>query len=56
MSKLAAKDSSRDIAESEAGGDSKATSNGKPTEPPPILKYIKTQVKLLSSYSTFGHI
>lgn len=46
LSKLASKDSSRDIAESEAGQDaSKSSNDEKPLEPPPILKYIKTQVK-----------
>lgn len=46
MSKLASKDSSRDIAESETDKDAKSNGNVKPSEPPPILKYIKTQVKL----------
>ncbi|KAL1497693.1 hypothetical protein ABEB36_008611 [Hypothenemus hampei] len=46
-SKLASKDSSRDIAESDGGnGTGKHSDNVKrPTEPPPILKYIQTQVK-----------
>ncbi|CAH0559503.1 unnamed protein product [Brassicogethes aeneus] len=45
MSKLG-KDSSRDIADSEAGTDSsKPTKEGKPKDPPPILKYIKGQIK-----------
>ncbi|XP_015837453.1 protein unc-80 homolog isoform X13 [Tribolium castaneum] len=46
LSKLASKDSCRDIAESETGQDSSKSNNDeKPSEPPPILKYIKTQVK-----------
>ncbi|RZC42316.1 unc-80 -like protein, partial [Asbolus verrucosus] len=46
LSKLASKDSSRDIADSDTGHDpSKSNDDGKPSEPPPILKYIKTQVK-----------
>ncbi|CAG9815242.1 unnamed protein product [Phaedon cochleariae] len=45
MGKLSSKDSSRDIAESDTVYDSKTSSERKPTEPPPILKYIKTQVK-----------
>ncbi|KAJ8932970.1 hypothetical protein NQ314_014301 [Rhamnusium bicolor] len=45
MSKLASKDSSRDIADSDTPCDSKNSSDGKPVEPPSILKYIKTQVK-----------
>lgn len=45
MSKLASKDSSRDIAESETDKDTKTNGEAKPNEPPPILKYIKTQVK-----------
>lgn len=44
MSKLASKDSSRDIAESETDKDAKTNGDAKPSEPPPILKYIKTQV------------
>lgn len=45
MSKLASKDSSRDIADSDIGGDpSKQSNDGKPKEPPAILKYIKSQV------------
>ncbi|KAG5895326.1 hypothetical protein JTB14_000598 [Gonioctena quinquepunctata] len=39
------KESSRDIAESDAGYDAKSTSGKKLLEPTPILKYIKTQVK-----------
>lgn len=47
MGKLASKDSSRDIAESETDKDStKIASDGKPKETPQILKYIKTQVLL----------
>ncbi|KAJ8917160.1 hypothetical protein NQ315_012652 [Exocentrus adspersus] len=45
MSKLASKESSRDIADSDTAGDSKSAGDGKPTETPPILKYIKSQVK-----------
>lgn len=46
MSKLASKDSSRDIADSDTDKDTtKSTTDGKPKETPPILKYIKTQVK-----------
>lgn len=46
LSKLASKESSRDIADSDTGHDpSKSTNDSKPLEPPPILKYIKTQVK-----------
>ncbi|KAF7271721.1 hypothetical protein GWI33_015431 [Rhynchophorus ferrugineus] len=45
-SKLASKDSSRDIADSDGGnGSSKNANDGKPTEIPAILKYIQTQVK-----------
>ncbi|XP_066154738.1 protein unc-80 homolog isoform X3 [Euwallacea fornicatus] len=45
-SKLASKDSSRDIADSDGGnGSSKHVDDSKPSEPPPILKYIQTQVK-----------
>lgn len=45
-SKLASKESSRDIADSETGQEtSKSSNDSKPMEPPPILKYIKTQVK-----------
>ncbi|XP_050309913.1 protein unc-80 homolog isoform X2 [Anthonomus grandis grandis] len=45
-SKLASKDSSRDIADSEGGnGSSKQMDDSKPSEPPLILKYIQTQVK-----------
>lgn len=44
-SKLASKESSRDIAESDGGnGSSRHTDDTKPTECPPILKYIQTQV------------
>lgn len=43
MSKL--KDSTRDIAESDTDKDnSKSTAESTPKDPPPILKYIKTQV------------
>ncbi|XP_049820328.1 protein unc-80 homolog isoform X2 [Aethina tumida] len=46
MSKLASKDSSRDIADSDIGADpSKQSNDGKPKEPPAILKYIKSQIK-----------
>lgn len=46
MGKLASKDSSRDIADSDTDKDStKITSDRKPKETPPILKYIKTQVR-----------
>lgn len=45
MSKLASKDSSRDIAESETDKDVKTNGEAKPGETPPILKYIKTQVR-----------
>lgn len=44
MSKLASKDSSRDIAESETDKEVKANVDAKPIEPPPILKYLKTHV------------
>lgn len=45
-SKLASKESSRDIAESDGGnGSSRNTDDAKPTECPPILKYLQTQVK-----------
>ncbi|XP_050510714.1 protein unc-80 homolog isoform X5 [Diabrotica virgifera virgifera] len=45
MGKLFSKDSSRDIADSDTGAESKISSDKKPEEPPPILKYLKTQVK-----------
>ncbi|XP_030758641.1 protein unc-80 homolog isoform X4 [Sitophilus oryzae] len=45
-SKLASKDSSRDIADSDGGNScSKNVDDGRPTEAPPILKYIQSQVK-----------
>ncbi|ERL86704.1 hypothetical protein D910_04110 [Dendroctonus ponderosae] len=45
-SKLASKDSSRDIADSDGGnGSSKTIDDSKPLESPPILKYIQTQIK-----------
>ncbi|CAH1135888.1 unnamed protein product [Ceutorhynchus assimilis] len=47
-SKLASKDSSRDIADSDGGNNGSSTKTNdenKPTEPPAILKYIQTQVK-----------
>lgn len=48
MSKLTSKDSSRDIADSDTDKDSsKNGGDERPEEPPPILKYIKTQVQLL---------
>ncbi|CAH1139308.1 unnamed protein product [Phyllotreta striolata] len=45
LGKMFCKDSSRDIADSDLGSDAKQTSEKKPETPPPILKYIKTQVK-----------
>lgn len=57
MSKLASKDSSRDIAESDADKDStKIASDGKPKETPQILKYIKTQVPISSQLGTDSFI
>lgn len=45
MSKLASKDSSRDIIDSDTDRDTnKSSVNAKPKEVPAILKYIKTQV------------
>lgn len=45
LNKLASKDSSRDIADSDTDkSTTKITSDSKPKEVPPILKYIKTQV------------
>ncbi|XP_060527222.1 protein unc-80 homolog isoform X3 [Cylas formicarius] len=45
-SKLASKESSRDMADSDrVNGSSQTSDDSKPTEPPPILKYIQTQVK-----------
>lgn len=44
------KDSSRDIADSDLDKDNvKSTTDSKPKDPPPILKYIKTHVMLIIS-------
>lgn len=44
QSKFTSKESSRDIADTDTGSDTKTTSEHRPTETPPILKYIETQV------------
>ncbi|KAJ8947309.1 hypothetical protein NQ318_004561 [Aromia moschata] len=45
MGKLASKESSKDLAESDVGSDPKTANTDKPKELPPILKYLKSQVK-----------
>lgn len=47
MSKLASKESSKDLAESDAGDGTTSGSDEKPKEQPQILKYIKTQVNIV---------
>lgn len=46
LNRLASKDSSRDIADSDTDKDTgKASTEKKPSDSPPILRYIKSQVK-----------
>lgn len=57
LGKMFCKDSSRDIADSDPGSEAKPTSEKKPEEPPPILKYIKTQVSIQKrTFSVFTPI